>query len=71
MEIMVIKCHEFFECNKNECSMFNEDKERNCWDIVPTLTSCTNRLPEAVTMADKLFHCKDCLYYEHVHKISG
>lgn len=33
---MASKCHEFFECKKKECVMFNEDEERNCWDIEPT-----------------------------------
>lgn len=48
--------------------MFNEDEERNCWDLEPTSTSCTNMLPESVKMENKLFHCHNCRYYRHVHR---
>ena len=68
---MVIECHEFFECEKKECAMFNEDEERNCWEIEPTSTSCTNILPESVQMKNKIFHCHNCNYYKHVHRTNS
>jgi len=65
---MAIKCHEFFECDKKECSMFNEGEKRECWEIEPTSTSCTNMLPPSATKENKIFHCHNCSYYRHVQK---
>ena len=65
---MTIKCHEFFDCKKKECRMFKEDEERNCWDIEPTSTSCTNMLPDSATKENKIFHCHNCTYYLHAHR---
>ena len=68
---MAIKCHEFVGCKKKECIMFNEDEERNCWEIDPTSTSCTNILPQSVKMENKIFHCHNCRYYQHVHRTNN
>lgn len=64
---MAIKCHEFLGCTKKECIMYNEDEKRNCWEIEPTSTSCTNKLPKSVTMENKIFHCHTCHYYKQAH----
>ena len=64
---MSIKCHEFFGCNKSRCTVFNEEEERECWDIDPALTPCTEDVyGEAIQMKDKMVYCRNCLYYEHV-----
>ena len=66
---MDIKCHEFFGCNKKECPIFNEEEERNCWDIEPALTPCTEDVyGKAIKMEDKIVFCRNCLFYEHVNK---
>jgi hypothetical protein len=65
---MSIDCHEFFGCKKRKCAKFKEGEERNCWDIDPTLTPCTDMLGESIKMEDKIIFCKNCLFYEHATK---
>jgi hypothetical protein len=68
---MNVTCHEFFGCTKIECTMFHKGESRNCWDIEPTSTSCTNMLPKSVKMENKIFHCHNCGYYKHVHRTNN
>ena len=65
---MLTKCHDFFGCEKHECVMFEEDKERNCWDVEPSLTPCTGTFENSIKMEDKIVFCKNCLFYEHINK---
>lgn len=68
---MTIKCHEFFGCKKQKCAIFNEGEERNCWDIDPTLTPCTDSLGEgSIKVEEKIFFCKNCLFYEYANDMS-
>jgi len=67
---MVAKCHEFFECQKLDCIMFEEEEARNCWDVEPALTLCTNCLTRFVkTIADKMAYCEGCIYYNYVFTV--
>lgn len=65
---MTIKCYEFFGCKKQECIIFKEQEERNCWEIDPALTPCTDIFEESMQTKDKIVFCKHCLFYEHVNK---
>ena len=50
--------------------MFEEGEKRNCWDVEPTLTPCIDTFENSIEMNDKIFFCKNCLFYEHVNKIT-
>ena len=65
---MDIKCHDFLECDKQGCIMFKEGEERNCWDVEPDLTLCSDMFEKSVKLKDKIIFCKNCLFYEHVNK---
>ena len=66
---MTIKCHEFFGCkSKHQCPMSKENDERNCWEVEPAETPCTNMLENLVKMEEKMVFCKNCLFYEHMNK---
>ena len=64
--IVTIKCHNFLGCKHADCVMRNTNEERNCWDIDPSLTPCTDTYEEPLTREDKKVFCKYCLYYEYV-----
>ena len=66
---MTVKCHEFFGCKKSECGMFNENVEKNCWELEPALTPCIASNSKPLKIEDKLVFCKNCLYYEYANKV--
>ena len=65
---MTIKCHDYFGCKHSGCIMLNDSEERNCWDIEPSLTPCTDKFMGYLKIEDKKVFCKNCLYYEHINK---
>ena len=65
---MTIKCHEYFGCKHSGCVMFNENEERNCWELESHLTPCTDTFVGPLKIEDKKVFCKNCLYYEHITK---
>lgn len=61
---MKTKCYEFFGCPKQGCLMFDEKEERNCWELEPAQTQCTNIfIKGSVKMKDKMVFCKNCVYF--------
>ena len=65
---MSSKCHDYLGCKETECLMFNDEEKRNCWDIDPTLTPCTDTVLGPLRMEDKIVFCRNCLFYGHVNK---
>ena len=66
---MSIECHEFFECNKQECIVFNENEKMNCWEAEPVLTPCTKDVfGDSITMEQKMVCCQNCSYYQYRKK---
>ena len=65
---MDVQCHEFFECTKKECIMFEDGEERNCWDVKPILTHCNFIFTESIEMKNKIVFCRNCSFYKHVNK---
>jgi len=65
---MTIKCYDFFGCTKPGCIMIKDGVEKNCWDIEPELTPCTDMFGDSIKMEDKIVFCQNCLFYEHVNK---
>ena len=67
---MAIKCHEFFACKREvECPFYTDETGRNCWEVEVALTPFVGAGEEDFREEDKIVHCKNCLYYQHVHKI--
>ncbi len=61
---METKCHDFFECTKQNCAMF-KNEEKSCWEIEPELTLCTSVFVRGeVKLKNKLVFCKNRLFYQ-------
>ena len=61
---MTIKCYEFFGCKELECSMLEDGKERNCWEVAPAMTPRLKNIAGQISLNNKLDICKNCLYYQ-------
>jgi len=67
-DIMPVKCYEYFGCKELECPIYKEKDGRNCWEVEPAMTICISKNASPESVSDKLVYCKNCLYYEHIHK---
>ena len=63
---MVEKCYDFFGCRRIQCSMFNEDETRECWEVDGTLNNCMDgKQLVGDYIEDKITFCRHCLYYKY------
>lgn len=59
------KCHEYYDCKRSECIMFeNDSKYLNCWDLDDTLCNHSHLYSLEKIGIDK---CKLCLYFKSVN----
>ena len=65
---MTIKCYEFFGCKELGCTFLKNGKGRNCWEVRPSMTFGIYKAVGEFSMGKKIIYCKNCLYYEYVHK---
>jgi hypothetical protein len=62
----MVKCHEYFRCRKDRCVMFGKEEKRNCWEVENALTCCLGVGEDSIKESDRIYFCRNCLYYQHI-----
>jgi len=64
----MVKCHEYFQCRKGSCVMFGKEKNKKCWEAENALTCCLGIDENSISESDRIYFCRNCLYYQHMHE---